>query len=115
MANPLKGEVLVPLDKEYKCRLTIDHCIKIENELGKGILELTTEISQAKITISTLVTVLKYALRGGGNDFQDKDIHKIIQNVGIVTASTEVAKLLAATLSDPDSEEDNEGKPQATG
>tara|TARA_R100001510_G_C7641930_1_gene199520 strand:- start:519 stop:866 length:348 start_codon:yes stop_codon:yes gene_type:complete len=115
MANPLKGEVLVPLDKEYKCRLTIDHCIKIENELGKGILELTTEISQAKITISTLVTVLKYALRGGGNDFQDRDIHKIIQNVGIVTASTEVAKLLAATLSDPDSEEDNEGKPQATG
>ena len=115
MANPLKGEILIPLDKEYKCRLTIDSCIKIENELGKGILELTQEIANAKITISTLVTVLKYALRGGGNDFQDKDIHKIIQNVGIVVASTEVAKLLAATLSDPDSEEDNEGKQQATG
>jgi hypothetical protein len=38
MANPLKGEVLITLNKEtYKCRLTIDALVKIEDELDKGI------------------------------------------------------------------------------
>ena len=40
MANPLKGEIPLTLGKEtYKCRLTIDALVRIEDELDKGILD----------------------------------------------------------------------------
>ena len=111
MANPLKGEIPLTLGNEtYKCRLTIDALVRIEDELDKGILELATAIAEAKVRIRTLIVVLKHALRGGGNDFDDKKIGLIIQDVGIVIASTEVAKLLAATLTDNDSNEEVDKK-----
>ena len=111
MTNPLKGQIEVTLGSEtYKCRLTIDSLVKIEDELDQGILELAQNISQAKVRIRTLLVVLRYALRGGGNDFDEKQVGQIISNIGIVTASTEVAKLLVATLNDNDSDEDDKKK-----
>ena len=111
MANPLKGEVLITLNKEtYKCRLTIDALVRIEDELDKGILDLDTAIADAKVRIRTLIVVMRYALRGGGNDFDDKKVGEIISSVGIVVASTEVAKLLVATLTDNDSDEEDKKK-----
>mgnify|MGYP003653950377 CR=1 FL=1 len=107
MTNPLKGEVEIELSGQtYKCRLTIDSLVKIEDELDKGILELTTDISQAKIRMRTLITVLRYAMRGGGNDFDDKKIKQILAKAGIIRSSTVVAQLLADTLNDPESEEE---------
>jgi hypothetical protein len=53
---------------------------------------------------------LRYALRGGGNDFDDKKVGQIISNIGIVVASTEVAKLLVATLNNNDSDEEDKKK-----
>ena len=45
MTNPLKGEIEIELGGEsYKCRLTIDSLVKIEEELDKGIIELATDI-----------------------------------------------------------------------
>lgn len=111
MTNPLKGQIEITLGSEtYKARLTIDSLVKIEDELDSGILELATNIGEAKVRIRTLLVVLRYALRGGGNDFDDKKVGQIISDVGIVVASTEVAKLLVLTLSDNDSDEDDKKK-----
>ena len=108
MTNPLKGEVEIELGGEtYKCRLTIDALVRIEDELDKGILELASDISEAKVRLRTLVVVLRNALRGGGNDFDDKKIKSILGNVGIISASTVVANLLASTLSDPEPDEED--------
>jgi hypothetical protein len=115
MTNPLKGEIEIELGGQtYKCRLTIDSLVKIEDELDKGILELATDMGQAKVRIKTLVVVLKYALRGGGNDFDENRIKKILQSVSIIESSTVVAQLLADTLSDAEenNEESGEKKPQ---
>ena len=101
MTNPLKGEIEIELGgKSYKCRLTIDSLVKIEEELDKGIIELATDIGQAKVRIKTLVVVLRYALRGGGNDFDENKIKQILQSTSIIESSTVVAQLLADTLSD---------------
>ncbi len=101
MTNPLKGEIEIELGGEtYKCRLTIDSLVKIEDELDKGIIELATDIGQAKVRIKTLVVVLRYALRGGGNDFDENKIKQILQSTSIIESSTVVAQLLADTLSD---------------
>ena len=111
MTNPLKGQIEVTLGSEtYKCRLTIDSLVKIEDELDQGILELAQNISQAKVRIRTLLVVLRHALRGGGNDFDEKQVGQIISDIGIVSASTEVAKLLVATLNDNDSDEEDKKK-----
>ena len=111
MTNPLRGEIEITLGSEtYKARLTIDALVRIEEELDSGILKLAARIAQADIRLKELIVVLKAALRGGGNDLNEKQVGKIISDIGIVTASTEVAQLLAQTLSDPEGEE--EGKSQ---
>ena len=107
MTNPLKGEIEIELGGEtYKCRLTIDSLVKIEDELDKGIIELATDIGQAKVRIKTLLVVLRHALRGGGNDFNENKIKNILQSTSIIESSTVVAQMLADTLSDSD--EDNQ-------
>ena len=109
MTNPLKGQVEVSLGTEtYKCRLAIDSLVKIENELDMGILGIATKMGNADVRIYELSVVLRYALRGGGNDIDQKEIFKIIEDAGIVSSSKAVAQLLADVLSDP-----NEKKKQA--
>ena len=105
--NPLKGEILIKLaDKEYKARLTVDSIIRIEDELNEGILQVAQKISVADVRIKTLQTILKYALRGGGNDLQAQDINRIIANTGIVPIAAEVTKMLVAVLQDDSNESD---------
>jgi len=95
--------------------LTIDSLVKIEDELDAGILELASNIAEAKVRLRTLIVVLRYALRGGGNDFDEKKIKSILSGTGLIQSSTVVANLLASTLSDPEETEETETtkKPQA--
>ena len=114
MANPMRGQVEITLGSQiYKCRLTIDSLIKIEEELDDGILQLAQKIANADVRLKTLVVVLRYALRGGGNNITDKDVKKLISEVGLVDASTQVAIMLASTLTDPESEKEDSGKSEA--
>ena len=107
MTNPLKGQITINLGgKEYHCRLTVDSIIKIETELDKGILQITQRLSDADIRMKDLAVVLLYALRGGGNNFQEKDVHKIIQSTGLINCCAAVANLLVSTLNDDSEEED---------
>ena len=112
MANPLKGEIDIELSgKSYRCRLTVDSIIRIEDELDASIIELAIKISQAKAKMKELATVLKYALRNGGNDIDDNEVKKLIFDNGIDALSTIVANIITLTLSDPS--EKSKGKPQA--
>lgn len=112
MANPLKGEIDINLSgKSYTCRLTIDSIIRIEEELDTSIIELAIKISQAKAKLKELATVLKYALRNGGNDIDDNGVKNLIFENGIVNLSTNVANIITTSLSDPN--EKKKGKPQA--
>lgn len=115
MTNPLKGEIEIELGGEtYKCRLTIDSLVKIEDELDAGILELASNIAEAKVRLRTLLVVLRYALRGGGNDFDERRIKEILNETGIIPASAVVAQLLADSLTDPEIKEEggSEKKPK---
>jgi len=106
MTNPLKGEMTVKLgDQEYKTRLTVDAIVKIEAALDKGILLVMQRLGETDIRITDLRTILLYALRGGGNDFSEKDINEIISNSGIVECCRAVAELLASTLVVEDEQE----------
>lgn len=98
MANPLRNQIQVKLDKNYKARLTIDAIMQIEDAVGCGIIKLAQNMSDADIRMSHIVEILTPALRGGGHDIQQSDVKKIIAKVGIVQATTVVADILTKTL-----------------
>ena len=114
MTNPMKGEIQVSIGAEtYKCRLTVDALIRIEEQLNKGILQITQNLADADIRITDLVVILHQALRGGGKDIDEKEARQIIQNNGIVESAKAVAELLTSTLSDPNEEESGKKEVQA--
>lgn len=111
MTNPLKGQIEVTLGSNtYKARLTVDAIITIETAVGCGIIKLAQKMAEADIRITDLIAVLHAALRGGGNDLQEKDISKIIQDVGIVEATRCVAELVTQSLTADSEEVATEGK-----
>lgn len=113
MTNPLKGEIEVVLAGEtYKARLTIDAIVSIEQAVGCGIIKLATKMSEGDISVGDMMAVLLPALRGGGNDFQAKDVQKLIQESGIVATTSVVANLLTSVLLVEQGEENEEKKPQ---
>jgi hypothetical protein len=111
MANKLKGESTLNLaGKDYKARLTINAIMQIEDACNMGIIKLAQNMSEGDIRLSQIISVLTPALRGGGNNLQEKDIINIVQDAGIVKATTAVASLLASSLTDDSEEEADEGK-----
>ena len=62
-----------------------------------------------------MLVVLRYALRGGGNDFDERKMKEILASTGIISASAVVAQLLADSLTDPDEiDEGGSAKKQET-
>lgn len=111
MTNPLRGTIKVTLaDKEYNARLTIDSIVQIEQAVGMGIIKLANKMSEGDISVSDTLNVLHPALRGGGNDLQMKDVTKIVQNAGIVSATAAVANILTKALVTEEAD-DTEKKP----
>jgi hypothetical protein len=111
MANKLKGEITVQLaGKDYKCRLTVDAIMQIEDACDCGVIKLATKMSEGDIRLNEIINVLTPALRGGGNDLQRKDVVNIVQEAGIVKATAAVANLLAKSLTDDSEEATDEGK-----
>lgn len=114
MTNPLKGQIKLTLaGTDYNARLSIDAIVKIEQAVGCGIIKLANKMAEGDIAISDVLAVLLPALRGGGNDFQMKDVTKIVQEAGIVPATSAVATLMTKALTTNTSEdEDSEKKPE---
>jgi len=99
MTNPLKGEMMITMgETQYKTRLTIDSIIKIEEQLDRGILTITQRLSEADIRVQHLCVILYHALRGGGNDFTEKQVKNIVDKTGLVPSCQAVAELLTAAL-----------------
>ena len=112
MANPMKGQIKLTLaGKDYTARLTIDSIIQIEQSVNCGIIKLANKMAEGDIAVSDLLNILLPALRGGGNDFQMKDVTKIVQDAGIVETTTSVASLLTSALvTSEDSDEEPKKK-----
>lgn len=99
MANPLKGQIELTLgEKSYKARLTVDSIMQIEDAVGCGIIKLAQNMAEGDIRMSDIINVLLPALRGGGNNIQDKDVKEIVGDIGIVESAKAVAQLLTKSL-----------------
>lgn len=105
--NPLKGETQITLGSEdYTCRLTIDSLIKIEDEIGMGVIKLISRLSSdMDMPIKHQLTILYHALRGGGNDLTQKQVKQLVTDNGILKTTQIILVMLTDTLNDEDSEE----------
>lgn len=115
MTNPMKGEIQIELaGKPYKCKLTVDSIMQIENAVGAGIIKLAQRMSEGDVRITDMLSVLTPALRGGGNDLKPNDVTKLIGEAGIVESASAVAAVLTQTIAPEEAEdsgEEEEGKP----
>ena len=112
MMNPLAGEVELVIGGEtLKARLTIDALVKIETQLGLGIIEIVTDLTNARARINWLIVILLHALRGGGNDFNEAKIKELLTKEGIAKATVKVAEMVAGALTDIDEDSDVKKNP----
>lgn len=109
--NKLKGEYKLTLaGKDYKARLNIDAIMRVEEATGKSVILLAQEMGMNQgITVSQILIVLYNGLRGGGNDFSEADVKKLIGE-SYLESITAVAQLLTQTLTGHSEEETDEGK-----
>ena len=71
---------------------------------------MMTQVLAPPLMYCGIAVVLLHALRGGGNDFDDKKVKSLIQETGIVASCSAVATMLVDSLNDPNSEDDESAK-----
>lgn len=108
--NKLKAEKILQFnDVEYKARMSIDTIVRIEQALGgTSILYIASTLSEAKLTLTEMIQIITLAIRSGGNDVKEKDIKKLVSDIGIVSAVQMVTELITLALDVP--EDDMEEK-----
>ncbi|OUW99069.1 MAG: hypothetical protein CBD88_01225 [Flavobacteriales bacterium TMED228] len=108
--NPLKGETQITLGSEdYTCRLTIDSLMKIEDEIGMGIIKLVSKLStEMDMPIKHQLSILYHALRGGGNDLTQKQVKQLVTENGLIKTTQVILVMLTSTLNDEDDGEKKE-------
>ena len=107
MTNPLKGETQITLGNEdYTCRLTIDSLMKVEEEIGMGIIKLINRLSsEMDMPIKHQLAILYHALRGGGNDLTQKQVKDLVTENGLLKTTQTILVMLTSTLNDEENEE----------
>ncbi len=110
MTNPLKGETQITLGNEdFTCRLTIDSLIKVEEEIGMGIIKLVAKLSnEMDMPIKHQLSILYHALRGGGNDLTQKQVKELVTKNGLIKTTQVILLMLTQTLNDEDDGEKKE-------
>ena len=97
--NQYKGEVKAVLGKKEKTfRLTFESIVNIENNTGKSIIQLTTDMSSAKYTFNDLLIILHEGLKGAGGNIIQKAVGDMIMESGIIKASETAGIVLASAF-----------------
>ena len=96
MTNRNRGEVSVILkDKKYILRPSFQILCSIEEEIGRSIINILSDLSEKKIQLSEIVIIVKY-----GISFYDKNYHtnvdlgELIFNSGVVKILPKVIEFL---------------------
>ena len=105
--NKLRGELKVNLkNKEYNTRLTLDGIMRIEQATGKPFLKLANGLMNQDLSMTDIVVVMTQAIRGGGNDFTQKQIGELLFDAGITDSMRVTAEVLSNAITGGENEED---------
>ena len=106
--NQYKGEVKAVLGKREKTfKLTFESIVNIENNTGKSIIQLTTDMSSAKYTFKDLLIILHEGLKGAGGNVIQKAVGDMIMESGIIKASETAGIVLASAFTGQNKDNEN--------
>tara|TARA_Y100000401_G_scaffold28672_1_gene20822 strand:+ start:141 stop:425 length:285 start_codon:yes stop_codon:yes gene_type:complete len=94
--------------------MSLDTIMKVESALDCSILKVGNKLANADMTLSQVIQVIYYALRGGGNDIKETDVKAIVSELGLIEAIKTAGELITMALKvDDDSEVDSEKKSES--
>jgi hypothetical protein len=69
---------------------------KIENELGRGVLQIASELRSLTARFSDCVSIIRVALAANGAGYTEAEAYKHIESEGIVEAQLIALKIVNA-------------------
>lgn len=89
--------------------MTIDSIIRIEQSLGGlSIVHIAQKLSEGKATVTDVIKVLTPAIKGGGNDVDEKKVAEMIWNANLVEGMRCAGEVLSKALNSGIEDEGNE-------
>ena len=111
MTNKFRGELKVKLNKtDYNTRLTLDGIMRMEQTTGKPILQLANDLMTSKLSMTDIVSIMTIAMRGGGNNLQQKEVGEILFESGMIESMKVCSQILSNTITGGQKEDDEEKK-----
>ena len=99
MTNPKRGEIKITLgDQTYDGRVTLDVVMRIERQMGKGIVKIAQSLSEADISTFEVVGILTPVIKAGGNNVDEKAIGKAVGEAGLANGIAQCGEILALAL-----------------
>lgn len=99
MTNPKRGELQIALgDVSFKGRVTLDVIMRIERQMGKGIVKVAQSLSDADISTFEVVQILTPVIKAGGNDVDEKKIGNAVWDAGLAVGMAACAEIMAQAL-----------------
>ena len=96
--NKYAGEYKATLGgKERVFKLTFERLVHLEDALGKGVMEISRDMTSQTFTTKQIVEVLYQGLLGAGGKFEKNAIGKMIIEDGLAS-SAGIASNILATL-----------------
>lgn len=109
MPNPKRGELEIVLgQKKYNGKVTLDVVMRIERQMGRGIVKIAQSLSEGDLTTEQIIGVITPVVRGGGNDIKEADIKKDIWEAGLAESLRVCSEIIAQTLGAGDDEGNEE-------
>ena len=100
MPNRLRGEIEITLGASvYNCKLNFDSLVRIETALDTPILKLLGKISEGDMRVTEMSYIIYTAIKGGGKDVSEKEIDKLLWDVGFVDSIKACGDILGHALS----------------
>lgn len=92
--------------------MTLDVVMRIERQLGKGIVKIAQRLSEADISVTDILTIITPVIRAGGNDIKEKDLQPIIWEAGLTEGIRVCGEVIAIALGHEENEGNVEGAAQ---
>ena len=105
MTNLLKAEKTInfPNNVSYKARMSLEIMMQIESAIGTSFLKVAQRLSSGELTLTEIITIITLSIRGGGNNIEEKDIRKLVSEMGLKNAIAMTGDLLTLALAESDS------------
>lgn len=72
--------------------------MRMEAALNKGIVKIATDLQEGDMSATQVVAILTQAIRGGGNNVNEKDVGKAVWEAGLAEGMRCAAEVIAVCL-----------------